>query len=312
MKTLRVAIVGCGRMGKERARACRQLGVVLTGVYDTDPGRATEMAQRYPGCRAFCGDDFVPGKDHDAIFICTPPGQRGAVELAAIAAGLPFFVEKPIGISAGAVVAVRGALLTRPVVHAVGYMNRYRSSVQHARQVISKAHMLGITAYWVGRKYSVPWWLDAQVSGGPVNEQATHLLDICRYLGGEVENIEAVSSATLPMLRCVATLSFRNGCSGTIFYSCEAQDKQIGFRIIAAEGGLDLTGWDLRLSSNTIDGTTPAAQTEDIFLKETSWFLEAIRTGNSHLVECTFEDAFRTQLLMDSMLRVPLPTENEA
>jgi myo-inositol 2-dehydrogenase / D-chiro-inositol 1-dehydrogenase len=309
MKTLRVAIVGCGRMGKERARACSQLGAVLTAVYDTDLNRAMEMAQQYPECRALSGDDFVPCRDHDAIFICTPPGQRGEVELAATAAGLPFFVEKPIGISASAVLAVRKALLARPVIHAVGYMNRYRSSVQHARQVISKSHMIGISAYCVGRKYAVPWWLDAQASGGPVNEQATHLLDTCRYLGGEVESIKGILSAASPMLRCAATLIFRNGCSGTILYSCEAQDKQIGFRIIAEEGGLDLTGWDLRLSSNTIDGTIPADEAEDIFLKETSRFLEAVSTGNSQLVECTFEDAFETQLLMDSMLKVPLPAQ---
>src|SRR5690348_11481729 len=102
MNTLRVAIVGCGRMGKERARACSQLGVVLTAAYDTDLDRANEIAQQYPGCRPLCGDDFVPGTDHDAVFICTPPGQRGKVELAAIAAGLPFLVEKPIGICAAA------------------------------------------------------------------------------------------------------------------------------------------------------------------------------------------------------------------
>ena len=294
-------------MGKERARACSQLGVVLAAVYDTDFGRATEMAQQYPGCRAFGGDDFTLGTDHDAVFICTPPGQRGKVELAAIAAGLPFFVEKPIAISAAAAVAVRRALSARPVIHAVGYMNRYRSSVQHARQVISRSHMIGITAYWVGRKYAVPWWLDPEASGGPVNEQATHLLDTCRYLAGEVEKIETVSGAPLPMFRCAATLIFRNGCSGTIFYSCEAQGKQIGFRVIAEEGGLDLTGWDLRMSSNTIDGTIPDNQTEDIFVKETDRFLQAVREGDSRLVECTFEDAFKTQLLMDAMLRVNLP-----
>jgi predicted dehydrogenase len=172
--------------------------------------------------------------------------------------------------------------------------------------------MIGISAYWVGRKYAVPWWLDSKASGGPINEQATHLLDTCRYLAGEGETVEAVSGTAVPMLRCAATLTFRTGCSGTIFYSCEAQDKQIGFRVIAEEGGLELTGWDLRLSSNTIDGTLPDDQTEDIFVKETGRFFQAVREGDSRLVECTFQDAFKTQLLMDSMLRVGSPPKNEA
>lgn len=42
MRRLRVAVVGCGRMGRERLRTSRALGAEIVGVFDPDPQRATE------------------------------------------------------------------------------------------------------------------------------------------------------------------------------------------------------------------------------------------------------------------------------
>lgn len=297
MKALRVGIVGCGRMGKERARTSVLAGAKISAACDADRQKARELADLYGAC-AFDTPRELPLAHLDAVFVCTPPGERGPVECAAIHASVPFLVEKPIGTSAASAELIRKALAGQSVTHAVGYMNRYRASVQHARQVLANCRILGIVAFWAGRKYSVPWWLLPEASGGPVNEQAVHMLDLCRYLAGEVEKIEGVS---LTGLEAAATLRFKNGCLGTAFYSCQAQDKQIGFRIIAAEGGIELSGWDLRISFNSIDDVILNDQVEDIFLKETSQFLEAVRTGDRNLIECTFEDAWRTQCLMDSM-----------
>ena len=61
------------------------------------------------------------------------------------------------------------------VVNAVGYMNRCRNSVRLAKKVLSGRKVLGISCAWVGKKYLVPWWIDKDLSGGPFNEQATHV-----------------------------------------------------------------------------------------------------------------------------------------
>lgn len=297
MKPLQVGIVGCGRMGKERARTSVLAGAEIAVVYDPDFQRAEALACLY-GAHTVGAPSNIPLANLDALFVCTPPGSRGVVELGAIDAKVPFLVEKPIGISATSAEPVLQALRRKPVTHAVGYMNRYRASVQHAKRALANCKLLGIVAFWVGRKYGVPWWLDLQTSGGPVNEQATHMLDLCRYFGGEVEVIEGASGTGM---EAAAILRFQNGCLGTVLYSCEAMDKQIGFRIIAAEGSIELSGWDLRVSLNSIDQVIPTMQDEDIFLKETSQFLTAVRTGDHSLIESTLEDAWRTQSLMDAM-----------
>ena len=51
---------------------------------------------------------------------------------------------------------------------------------------IRAAAVLGAAGNWVNASYAVPWWGRRELSGGPVNEQATHLVDLARHLVGEV------------------------------------------------------------------------------------------------------------------------------
>ncbi len=134
MSVLRIAVVGCGRMGRERALAAMQLGARVVAVCDLDVSAAAALAADLPGCQALEHADALAWDSIDAILVCTPPFARGAVELTAIERKIPVLVEKPTGLSAQNCGTVLRALLQQPVVTAVGYMNRYRESVQQARQ----------------------------------------------------------------------------------------------------------------------------------------------------------------------------------
>jgi myo-inositol 2-dehydrogenase/D-chiro-inositol 1-dehydrogenase len=305
MNALRVGIIGCGRMGKERARCVSALGATVAFIHDVERSRADELARAYPGCAVATDTSEVVCARPDALFVCTPPSARGFVEMEAIALGVPFFVEKPIGISAQNVAPVRDALRKASLIHAVGYMNRVRLSVEHARRILHNRQILAISGYWVGRKYLVPWWLRSSDSGGPVNEQATHLIDLSRFLGGNIVGVSFTTGSILEksdsQLSAAFLLAFESGALGSLFYSCEAKDKQIALRVITPEGGLDLTGWDLRLTSNTIDGSGVCDAPEDIFLSETGRFLAAVASKNVENISCTFEDAWQTQLVVDRL-----------
>ena len=312
MTSLTVGIVGCGRMGQERARSAAAAGARIVFVHDLDGAQATALAAQHPGCRALSGDSpasLVP-QDLGALFICSPPSARGPVELAAIAHRIPFFVEKPLGLSSSHVRHVLDRLdADAPaLVHAVGYQNRVRSSVQQARRILAGRTVLAISAFWAGRKYRVPWWLRTDDSGGPINEQATHLVDLCRFLCGEIADIGTLrGSAADPgtsdteEFSAAVALRFDCGAFGSLFYSCEANDKQIAIHVITQDGGLALTSWDLALTHNAIDGSGLCDQQEDIFVRETRQFLEAVAAGNPGAVACTYRDAMQTQHAVDQL-----------
>jgi myo-inositol 2-dehydrogenase/D-chiro-inositol 1-dehydrogenase len=307
MTEIRVGIVGCGRMGRERARASTLLGAKVTSLCDSDRTRVLALANQFPGSQVTADAKEIDWSGLDAIFVCLPPGTRGPIEMEAIRFGVPFFIEKPIGTSTGQCMSLLEALRSRPVIHSVGYMNRYRDSVLRARRFIAARKPLGLTCHWVASVYGVPWWLRPIDSGGPFNEQGTHFIDLCRYLLGEIVQVTAHSPGSTMSANLsdtvIATLEFSSGILGTVFYSCRASVKQIGFKIFSAEASLSLEGWDLRfLDSQNTEPTSPPDR-EDVYLKEVSAYFEAIRVGDQSLVKCDLEDAARTQLVVDAILR---------
>src|SRR5262249_33103589 len=158
------------------------------------------------------------------LFVCTPPASRGAVERAAIEAGISLFVEKPIGLNAEQCLELLGALEERPTINAAGYMNRYRDSVVYARQKIQEAFPVGLAFQWFAARYAVPWWLDLNQSGGPINEQCTHYIDLCRFFCGEICEVQGLvrplSDAPDMEGTVAVTLRFESGLIGSGLYSC--------------------------------------------------------------------------------------------
>ena len=287
MSPLNISIIGCGRMGRERARSIHALGHRIKYVFDTDSDRAKDFASEYkaqmvPDARA-CLDRV------ESLFLCTPPGLRNGLDVAAISCGIPVYVEKPIAISLEQAAPALAQLEKTPVRNGVGYMNRYRRSVRLAREVLQSAEIIGFSAHWISRRYNVPWWTDSKLSGGPHNEQATHLFDLCRYLCGEISRIETIFNGSS---QAATILRLESGAPGTLFYSCDGSGKDIGIRVFTSKGTLALSGWDFRLTMNEIDQRLAPEAEEDIFLIETRSFLNGE-------VACDFPDAARTQALLD-------------
>ena len=296
---MRVGVVGCGRMGKERARAATSFGVDELLLLDEDCTRAKSLAAECAAAQCLNDSSDLFRRELSALFICVPPYCRGPLEAQAIEFGVPFFVEKPIGVTASQVRPILERLDRRNVINAVGYMNRYRNSVLHVRQLLAQRTLIGIAAHWIGRKYAVPWWSVSELSGGPFNEQATHLVDLFRFLAGGVETLFA-SAASRHETTVLATMRLQHGGIGSFLYSCEAKEKDILIAVETTDGVLEMRGWDLELVRNTIDGSLAQPESKPIFEKETHAFLTAVQTSNPSLILADLRDAYQTQVAMDA------------
>ena len=296
---VRVAIVGCGRMGTERARHVDSAGSRIVACVDGDADRARELSSKYPGASALSDTAAVLWSGVDAVFLCTPPSVRLEAVLRAIESGVAVFTEKPIGLS-----AVDGRRLTdaashRGVLNAVGYMNRYRPAVRKARMSAAESGASGLIGYWAGKRYAVPWWERADQSGGPFNEQATHLVDLCRFVCGDIVEVRAVAGTTRDaggLSRAAVAARFESGTIGALLYTCEAADKHIGLHVITSVGTVELRGWDFIVQN----GSRPPVE-PNVFETETHAFLRAVRTGDRGGVLCDFADATKTQATVDAI-----------
>jgi myo-inositol 2-dehydrogenase/D-chiro-inositol 1-dehydrogenase len=299
----RIAIIGCGRMGAEHARAATAVGARVCLLHDPDLSRARQLADRYPTSAVL--DDWrgMDWRAVDAVFVCTPPSSRGPVEVSAVRAGVPVFVEKPVGTSAEQCRELARALMETPVINAAGYMNRYRTSVLRARQFAEREGPIGVSANWVGRPYRVPWWFEAGQSGGPFNEQGTHLVDLCRFLMGEVVEVFAFARRSETHAgvddTVSVTLGFASGALGTLLYCCRASEKQIGLEVFSPTGSLRLEGWEFHCRGAS-DST---GDHDDVYATEDAAFFTAIAAADQSLVRCSVADALQTQRVVDAIRR---------
>ena len=275
-------------MGRERAQAAMQCGAVISAVADPDLQRASELAAA-SGAEACTHADEMPWPALDAVFICTPPSYRREPISLAVRHGVDVFVEKPFALDARDAREFAALVEGASINTAVGYMNRYRAGVRLAKEFAQREEFIGVSMMWAGRRYGVPWWSLAEQSGGPINEQATHFIDLLRYLRGEIRQVHSIVNSGETRLALAA--EFENGGIATLLYTCEAAEKAINVQILTQRGHFNLSGWDLTPAANTIDGRLPSGDASP-FHMETQAFL------NGEILS-DFADAGRTQALVE-------------
>lgn len=122
-ETLRGGVIGAGVFGGYHARQYARLpGVTLSAVFDTHPDRAAKVAMPLGG-RGFADlDAFLDAVD--VVTVASPATHHAEQALAAIAAGKPVYIEKPIAISVADAERVRAAAAAKGLVVACGHQER--------------------------------------------------------------------------------------------------------------------------------------------------------------------------------------------
>ncbi|KAI9099270.1 putative oxidoreductase C terminal-domain-containing protein [Phlyctochytrium arcticum] len=148
--------------------------------------------------------DLRPELRPDAAIIGVPPAFHGSLKKGAnlelqLAKAMPnafLFVEKPISKTSTEEVHLVGkrlAELESPV--GVGYFMRYLQVVGRVKQLIKEndLNVMATTARFFSCYTTIEkehWWKKS-ISGPPIVEQGTHLCDLSRFFGGDVD-IESV------------------------------------------------------------------------------------------------------------------------
>ena len=125
-KSLRGGVIGAGVFGGYHARQYARLpGVMLSAVLDVDVDRAAAVAVPLGG-RAFT--DLAAFLDAvDVVTVASPASLHAEHALAALAAGKPVYIEKPIATSVADGERVRAAAAAGGLVVACGHQERVQS-----------------------------------------------------------------------------------------------------------------------------------------------------------------------------------------
>ncbi|MET0235387.1 MAG: Gfo/Idh/MocA family oxidoreductase [Kibdelosporangium sp.] len=247
MAGCRIGFVGAGGVAERHARTLAAFeDVRLVSVTDVDHRRAGTFADDH-GMRAVPGIEDLLETGVDAVYVCVPPFAHGTAEEILAAAGVALFVEKPVGLDRAVPERIAGQVDKAGVVTAVGHHWRYSAAVTQARRLLTDRPARLVTGAWLDKVPPVGWWVHRDRSGGQVVEQAAHVLDLARFLVGEVAEVHAFADGGQPVTpdadidaATVVTLRFVNGAVGTLAATC-----LLGWKHRA---GLDLYGEGLALS----------------------------------------------------------------
>lgn len=319
---MRIGIVGAGGVAERHARVLEQFDdVQVVGVADVNPVRAEAVAGRH-GARVYADHDrMLADAALDALYVCVPPFAHGPAELAAIAAGVPFFVEKPVALDEAVGEEVSARLAERPVLTATGYHWRGLDTVEQARALLED-HPAGlVVGSWFGSTPPVAWWSRRDRSGGQTIEQTTHILDLARALVGEVSEVAAVAARRgddpnrhptaapnrhpgpdVPDVTA-ATLRFASGAIGSFASTCLLPGlKSAGLAIYSTGLSLELSETALRVDRG--QGVEVVLPTADPRVRVDRDFVDAIRDPDgASRVLVDYDEALRTHRLACAVVR---------
>jgi predicted dehydrogenase len=326
---LRVGLVGCGWIGKQHADALKGVpGAELAAACDADESRAAKVVEE-TGANAYSDlAEMLAREELDAVFICTPPHVHGDIELACAGKVRGCLVEKPVANGLDTAKRVRDAFEKSGILAAAGYMNRYRKGVARAKKILSGPGGPPVTleGRWVCDMPPVAWWRRKSLSGGQMVEQCTHVVDLARFLAGEIEEVFAcaasgfitgVENRTVDDA-VVATVKFASGAVGSFTTGCFMKpggdyDPGIGLTVSSPGHRCEFRGWGMALTATEIGGGQETVPAEgDILEIQAREFLGALETGEASRVLSPYGDAVRTlaaTLAMNESLETGRPVK---
>ena len=303
MTITRIGMVGAGGVARRHARVLSGFAdVQVAGITDILSTAAEELAAGC-GARVFGTVDEMLTAGVDAVYVCVPPFAHGPAELAVIDAGIPLFVEKPIAIDSGTANEIVALIAERDLLTAVGHHWRYLDAVERARDLLRGRPVRLVAGSWLDKVPPVAWWPHLDRSGGPVVEQAAHVLDLARHLAGEVTEVTAIGNGTPPDVpgadvdgATAATLRFASGAVGTLAATCVLDWKErAGVEVYA--DGLALSISETSLVVRDAGGTTTVSVDPDAArVAVDRAFVDAVR-GIADDVRVPYADALRTHTL---------------
>jgi myo-inositol 2-dehydrogenase / D-chiro-inositol 1-dehydrogenase len=304
---MRVAIIGAGWIAADHLAAlAKRPDVQVAAVCDIDRTRAERLAPA--GAAVYeRWEDALEREAPDAVWVCTPPLTHVEPTVAALAAGIHVYLEKPIARTvedAATIVAAAGAA---DAVCAVGYQWHATEVLDDLRAALDGQKIALLSGHSIGPTGSRPWFLDRSQGGGNVLERGSHQIDLVRTVAGDVERVQAAGSRVLlgqaegahGDIEDAATLVLHlaSGALATIVvaWTRDGQPGRYGLDVVAEEATLSLAlDPDFALRGRSRGADVEARSTQHPFERSIGCFLEAAQANDRDAVFCTPADAART------------------
>ncbi len=211
-RRLGIGVISLGWMGRLHARAYRnlpefypelQVKPELVIAADPVPANQRDALERLGFAQAVA--DFrqvLAHPDVEAVSICAPNFLHHEIGMAAVSAGKPFWIEKPMGVNAAQSAELARAASAAGLVTATGFNYRNAPGVAFARRLIADGRLGRVTnlRVWLVADYAsdpsgpLTWRYDRDRAGaGVVGDLLSHGIDLAQHVAGRIREVTAMT-----------------------------------------------------------------------------------------------------------------------
>ena len=320
MEEIRWGIIGCGDVTEKKSGPAfnKVPNSRLVAVMRRDGAKAADYAKRhgvlkwYEDARKLIDDPEV-----NAIYIATPPLRHEEYTIAAIAAGKPVYVEKPMAVNAFAAKRMINKAMEKNVKLSIAHYRRAQPVFLKLKQLLAEQRIGEVRLVNLEMRQPIQpdliaksetnWRVDPAISGGGLfHDLAPHQLDLMIYFFGNMKKFSGISirqqADTLADDLVVGNILFESGVvfNGSWCFSVAKEDQEDLCTIYGSKGHISFPvfGSIINVLSDSLTEKIEFDRLEHVqqpmIEKVVNYFL------NKGPNPCSGEDALVTMELLDS------------
>jgi len=210
MPEIRIGLIGHKFMGRAHTHAYTDLPIffktdvkVVKKILCATSEDVAEVAERWGWERSSRNwREVVESDEIDAVDISAPSAIHAEVAVYAARAGKHVFCEKPLALNVNDAKRMVAAAEQARIVNMIGFNYRFVPAVALAKQLIDEGelgeiyHFRGIyqQGWLTDPNYPLVWRLQKSAAGyGSLGDLGAHVIDLARYLVGEIDEVCAIS-----------------------------------------------------------------------------------------------------------------------
>ena len=267
MKKIQWGIIGCGDVTELKSGPAfnKVDNSALIAVMRRDEAKVKDYAHRHHVPKWYTdAASLINDPDINAIYVATPPSSHEEYAIAAIQAGKPVYVEKPMSVDALSAARMVKTANERNIKLAVAHYRRAQPLFQKIKQLLTEKTVGEIRSVRLELykkllsedELAIPktaWRVDNAIAGGGLfNDLAPHQLDLLYYFFGAIDKASgfAANQARLykPEDIVAGTILFKSGVlfSGTWCFNLIEGEEREHCEIIGEKGRLVFSFFDHR------------------------------------------------------------------
>src|SRR5258706_6853808 len=209
MKKINWGIIGCGDVTEVKSGPAfnKVKNSSLVAVMRRDTEKARDYARRHNVPKWYANaDNLINDPDVNAIYIATPPSSHEEYTIAALQAGKPVYVEKPMTVNFASAGNMAKFAREKNVKLAVAHYRREMPIFKKIKQLLLEKKVgdirfakLELYKKSVSKEeMAIPmraWRVDTDVAGGGLfHDLSPHQLDLMYYFFGEIDKASGFSA----------------------------------------------------------------------------------------------------------------------